>query len=399
MLQFQSSFGTHYNPIRTIKLEGTAQSYSHNEIEPTGEVGTRFSLKTQTANATARTQFGRAAGALGLQGIFRQYQPEGDEAFTPGADNNNVAAFIYQEVPLSRGDVEDQSPRLQLGARYDRLSIATRPDDATAIARFGAAQTREYNNLAGSIGLSIPVATAVSITANASRGFRAPTVEELFANGFHAAAGTFDVGNRDLRPEKSTGLEAGVRAERSGTFAQLNAYYNLINNYIRPVTVGMTDVDGDSVPLVHYSQDDAALYGFEGQVETRLAYQLVGGVMGDLTRAKMRDTKEALPYIPAARLGASLRFDNGRQSFGGEARRVFAQSRVSGDPLDVETAAYSIVNVNATWLFTVRGRTVHSLTIRVDNLLDEAYRDATSRIKSFTFNPGRNLSAVYRLVF
>ena len=161
----------------------------------------------------------------------------------------------------------------------------------------------------------------------------------------------------------------------------------------------MTDVDGDSVPLVHYSQDDAALYGFEGQVETRLAYQLVGGVMGDLTRAKMRDTKEALPYIPAARLGASLRFDNGRQSFGGEARRVFAQSRVSGDPLDVETAAYSIVNVNATWLFTVRGRTVHSLTIRVDNLLDEAYRDATSRIKSFTFNPGRNLSAVYRLVF
>jgi iron complex outermembrane receptor protein len=243
------------------------------------------------------------------------------------------------------------------------------------------------------------VATAVSITANASRGFRAPTVEELFANGFHAAVGTFDVGNRALRPEHSTGIEAGVRAERLGTFAQLNAYYNLINQYIRPVSVGMTEVDGDSVPLVNYRQDDAVLYGLEGQIETRVAHQLVGGVMGDLTRARLRDTQEALPFIPAARLGVSLRFDNGRQSVGGEVRRVFAQSRVSGDPLDVATEAYAIVNINATWLFTVRGRTVHSVTLRADNVLDEAYRDATSRIKSFTYNPGRNLSVVYRLVY
>lgn len=224
-------------------------------------------------------------------------------------------------------------------------------------------------------------------------------MEELFANGFHAAVGSFDVGNRILQPEQSTGFEAGLRAQRSGTFAQVNAYYNVINQYIRPVAMGTRDVDGDPVPLVNFQQDDALLYGAEGQIETQLPGRFVGGVMRDSTRARFREAAGNLPYIPAGRLGASLRFDNGVWSAGGEARRVFSQDHVSGDALDVPTSAYTLINANVTWLFTLRGSTVHSLALRADNLLDEQYRDATSRIKSFAFNPGRNLNVVYKLLY
>lgn len=399
MAQLQSTFGTHYDPLSTIKVDGTAQWYSHDEIESSGAIGTRFALTSQTANATTRTKFGRTLGAIGVQGIFRQYTPTGDEAFTPGADNNNVAVFAFQEVPLSGGTVEDQTPRLQIGARFDRFTVSTNPIDARQIAQFGIAQSKTFNNLAGSIGVSLPLVPEVSFTANASRGFRAPTVEELFANGFHAAVGSFDVGNRSLQPEQSTGFEAGLRAQRSGTFAQVNAYYNVINQYIRPVAMGTRDVDGDPVPLVNFQQDDALLYGAEGQIETQLPGRFVGGVMGDYTRARFREAAGNLPYIPAGRLGASLRFDNGVWSAGGEARRVFSQDHVSGDALDVPTSAYTLINANVTWLFTLRGSTVHSLALRADNLLDEQYRDATSRIKSFAFNPGRNLNVVYKLLY
>jgi iron complex outermembrane recepter protein len=44
------------------------------------------------------------------------------------------------------------------------------------------------------------------------------------------------------------------------------------------------------------------------------------------------------------------------------------------------------------------GRT-HSVVVRGDNLLDARYRDATSRIKNFAFNAGRNLSVTYRVQF
>ncbi len=289
--------------------------------------------------------------------------------------------------------------RLDLKTYTDLFTINTKPADADQRDRFGNAQSRTLDNLAWSLGVSIPVATAVSFTANTSRGFRAPSVEELFANGFHAAVGTFDVGNPDLEPEQSTGLEAGLRAQRSGTFGQVNAYYNMIGKYIRPVAVGVQEVDGTEVPPVNFRQADAVLYGAEGQVETQLPNHLVGGLMGDYTRAKFTDSDDNLAYIPAGRLGASLRYDNGKWSAGGDVRRVFEQDNVSGDALDVATTAYTLLNVSATWLFTVRGGTVHSLTLRADNVLDEQYRDATSRIKSFAYNPGRNLSVVYKLLF
>jgi len=42
---------------------------------------------------------------------------------------------------------------------------------------------------------------------------------------------------------------------------------------------------------------------------------------------------------------------------------------------------------------------VHAFTLRVDNVGNTKYRDATSRIKTFAYNPGRNVSLVYRVLF
>ncbi len=393
----QSQLHTGFEQLGTVRVDGSTQFYNHSEIEEDGAIGTRFKLNTQTLNVLGRTHIGRTTGAVGLQGLFRQYQPTGEEAFTPGADNNNLAAFVFQELPLTRGAVEERVPRLQLGARYDRFTLSTSPGDATE--QFGTPQSRTFGNLAASIGLSVPVREDLSLTANASRGFRAPSVEELFANGLHVAAGTFDVGNPNLKPEASTGFEAGLRAQSGSTFAQFNTYYNLINRYIVPTAVGTQSQDGNEVPLVNFIQRDAVLYGAEGQVETTLVPNVVGGLMGDLTRAQIRNSDEFLPFMPAGRLGASLRYDNGRISAGGDVRRVFSQTRVSGDALDVPTDPYTLLDLSASWLFTTGGSEVHSITLRVDNALDEQYRDATSRIKSFASNPGRNLSLVYRLLY
>jgi hypothetical protein len=52
-------------------------------------------------------------------------------------------------------------------------------------------------------------------------GIPGATVEELYAIGFHAAVGTFDVGNRALTPEQAL-AEAGLRAQTARTFAQVS---------------------------------------------------------------------------------------------------------------------------------------------------------------------------------
>lgn len=394
----QSTYNTGRSAIPSVRLDQTVQSYHHAEIEADGEVGTRFSLNMQSTNVLARTHFGRLTGAVGLQGVFKQYDPTGEEAFTPAADNSNMALFVYQEVGLSRDADAEHTPRLQLGMRYDHFTISTRPGNE--VERFGEAQSRHFDNIASSLGVSIPLSSIVSVSANVSRGFRAPAVEELFANGFHAAAGTYDFGNASLGVEKSTGIEGGFRAQSPRVSAQINAYYNQLSNYITPVALQSgVQVGEDVVPSVTYRGRNAILSGIEGQVETTIVHRIVGGLMGDLTHASIRNSSEVLPYMPAARLGASLRYDNGRISAGGEARRVFAQNRVINDGLDIPTSAYTMLDFSAGWLFTLAGRQVHSVTLSVDNALDAQYRDATSRIKRFALNPGRNISLAYKLMY
>ena len=391
----QSTLSTGMAALNALRLNASAQWYGHDEIEEGGEIGTRFRLNTQTFDISAKTMFANVSGAVGLQGLHRRYDPTGEEAFTPAASNGNIAFFVFQDIPVKLGDNAEHSPHLQVGARMDRWSVSTAPRSADEIVRFGEARTRTFDNLAASIGLSVPVREGISINANVSRGFRAPTVEELFSNGFHAAAGTFDIGNSGLIPEKNTGLDAGLRVQRGETFAQIGTYYNMVDDYIRPVEV---DAESDE-PRVTFGQADARLYGFEAQLETHLLQRVIGGLMADYTRAELTDSRMPLPFVPAGRIGASLRYDNGRLSAGGDARHVFAQTRISGDALDVPTESYTLLDISGTWIFTVRASTVHSLTLRADNLLDAKYRDATSRIKSFSFNPGRNISIVYRLLY
>ena len=68
------------------------------------------------------------------------------------------------------------------------------------------------------------------------------------------------------------------------------------------------------------------------------------------------------------------------------------------DPAGLATPAYDLVNLSFGYNLTMRGQ-VNTFTLRVDNLFDEKYVDATSRIKTFAFNPGRNFALVYRVQF
>lgn len=187
-----------------LRFNGTAQWYSHDEIEHTGEIGTSFALETQTMDLTGKTELGPLTGAVGLSGLFKQYASAGEEALTPAANSNAGGAFIYQELPLrSTSDPDARVPRLQLGGRYDIYRIDSRAGDE----KFGAPRSLAFDSWSGSLGLTVPLGESISVGVSAARAFRAPTVEELFSNAFHAAAGTYDQGNPELVAETSRGLD------------------------------------------------------------------------------------------------------------------------------------------------------------------------------------------------
>ncbi len=376
-----------------LRLEGTAQDYTHDEIEPGGEIGTNFQLGTQTMNAQATTAFGRLKGAIGLQGLFKQYDATGEEALTPGANSTGLGAFLYQELPLGAETGEEGGAQLQVGARYDRYRIASQ----TGEPKFGPGRTSDFSSASGSLGVSVPVGRYVTISGSVARAFRAPTVEELHSNGFHAAVGSYDVGNVDLREETSTGGEAILRVQGARVTAQVSTYLNRVNDYVTPEIVGDTLFEGELVPLNRFTQADAELRGVEGSLEARLTGGLVASVMGDLVRGEFR-AGGVLPFMPPARVGAGLRWESGRLFAGGDVRHGFAQDRVTGGDVDIATGAYTVVNLSGGMQWVV-GNMLHQVTLRADNVGDTRYFDAASRIKSFAANPGRNISLLYRVSY
>jgi iron complex outermembrane receptor protein len=387
----------------SLRLNGAGQWYGHDEIEKTGAIGTSFKLRTQTVDALGRTLFGTVNGAVGASGTFRQYSATGEEALTPAANSNSGGIFVYEEFPLG-GNVDPHArvPKLQVGGRYDVYAITTK----TGNPKFGPGRSLNFNNVSGSLGVSVPVADGVTVGVSAARAFRAPTVEELFSNAFHAAVGTYDVGNPNLKSETNQGLDAVLRAESRHLTGQLSGYYNRVSNFITPNIVKDTLIDQGGVPtrvpLNRFSQADATLRGLEGRLEVEALPSTVVGLLGDIVRGQLA-SGAPLPFMPAARLGGLARYDGKEYQLDAEYRHAFAQERVpaavaQGDPSAVATAAYDLVNLSATYNFTATGR-LSSITLRADNLLDKQYREATSRIKNFAFNPGRSVALVYRMLF
>lgn len=389
---FRATLNTSYAAFPLLKLDASAQDYHHDEVSAEGEIGTTFKLKTQTVNASAKTAFGRVTGSVGAQLLLKEYDAIGSEALTPAANSSGFGAFFYQEVPLGDGR-EERVPTLSFGGRYDTYSIASKAGNP----KFGPARSVNVDSPSGSVGLSVPLGSYATLSGSAAMAFRAPTVEELFSNAVHAAAGDYEIGNPNLKAEQSQGYEAVLKAGSGDISGSFSAYVNNINHYVYPNVLRDTTVGGQTMPLAVIEQQDARISGVEGSLEYRALPEVVVGAMGDYTRGSFTASGSPLPFMPPGRVGASVRWDNGTWNVGADAKHGFAQDRVTGGS-DIATGAYDVINLSAGINAIVGGR-VHTVTLRVDNAGDAKYFDATSRIKEYAPNPGRNVALVYKVLF
>lgn len=381
------SFPTRILP--SLLIEGTHQDYTHDEVDVhSGSILQSFALQTRTANLTLRQ--GRigplAEGAWGISGLFRDYTATGPGALTPPAVSRSLGIFGFQELSLTDGGLA-----LQLGGRYDDYRIESRDD-----VKFGPARATSFRALSGSVGLRIPLASGVSLAASYAGSFRAPTVEELFSGAYHVGTGTVEFGDPDLQEERGHGLEAVLHIRTGRLNGQLAAYRNVIAHYIYLAARGDTIVDGATVSVLAYTQDRATISGGEASLEWAATDKVVLTLMGDIVQATLRDGTP-LSYIPPARIGTELHWDDGTYSLGGGIHHAFRQDRV-GPADERPTAAHTNLHFSA----GIRKRTggiTHNLSLRANNLANRLHREATSRIKDFAPNPGRNISLVYRLYY
>jgi iron complex outermembrane recepter protein len=382
-----------FGPFSDLDLDAKYTNYYHRELEAADIVGTEFGLLTAAAEAIARhgERGPFASGALGTRFAWRDFAA-GGSTDTPPSTEISAAVFMLEELDVRR-------LRLQGGARVDWHRIA--PREHERVLDIGDVRTRTFASLSGSLGALYSLAHGVAVGASVARAYRTPDTGELFSQGPHLAAFSFEVGNPDLDAETGVGVDAFLRLSRDGINGEVAAFRNALDNYIYYRDTGRTSRAG--LPIYQATGADAVLTGFEASVNLEpLRYLALSGVVS-YVRGTLVSEDAPLPMIPPLNGMVSARYERPGYFAGLTWRGTRDQTRVAVQEFETPTPGYSVLDADAGYRWLAFSR-VHALTLRLDNLTDTHVFDHLSRIRDRQSGrripgPGRGASLVYRVVF
>jgi iron complex outermembrane receptor protein len=368
--------------FEALKFRFGYADYRHDEIE--GDEGIAATFLNQSFEGRlelVQRARGGWRGASGAQIFSRRFESVG-EVYIPRNLTTQFALFTLQEFELS-----DDGPRIDAGARYENTAV----NSDVRLTR------RNFNAFSGSLGVSVPLGSALRFGISAVHAERAPSAEELFADGAHAATRTFEIGNPDFDKEISNGLEAVLRGRGSGWRFEASAFFTRYRNFIYLSPTG--DIE-DGLPVFAYAQDGARFWGAELDAAATLAridqtrIELTGLV--DFTRADILGGGGPVPRIPPLRLLGGVEASGG--SFGGriEVEHVTRQTRIAA--FESETPAWTMVNASINWRpLGAENGTI--LMLSANNIFDVEARRHASFLKNEAPLLGRDIRLTARVSF
>jgi len=372
--------------IDSVRFRGGHSDYRHFELEQNGDIATTF-LNDGWEGRLEAVQSTRSGwgGGFGAQFFQRDFSVDGEEKFLPPNLTRQFGLFTLQT--LDRGAFKAEA-----GARYEHSSLR-----ADADADLGNPELRRsFDAFTGSLGASYALAEGLRFGLNASRSERAPSAEELFANGPHAGTQAFEIGDPDLTTERSWGLEASLRLSGAGYSLSGSVFGSWFDGYIYEQPTGAI---ADGLPVFQYFQDDARYFGVELEASARLAR--IGGItlnadgVADYVRATIDGVGPA-PRIPPMRLLGGLEAQSERINGRIEVEWTADQNRIAA--FETPTDGYVMVNASVAIRPFGDGND-SSITLSANNLFDVDARRHASFLKDYAPLAGRDLRITARLSF
>lgn len=369
--------------IENIRVRIGYADYEHTEFEG-DETGTIF-YSNGIEGRLELTQAERNGwrGVIGMQGYLRDFNAVGAEAFVPRNTTGQFGVFTLQEMSFGEFGLE-------MAGRYEHASVKS-PSVLIGDADTGTrmAINRSFNALSGAVGISYAVMPEVKLGLNLSRTARAPSAEEMFSNGPHVATQAYEIGNPDLKMERSWGLEAYFRGKMGAANFSLSVYHSWFNDYIYDAQTGAV-VDG--LPVFQYFQRDARYSGMEANASAPIARigetRFFVDTVADYVRATLAHGGGPIPRIPPLRLlgGLEARTDSltGRL----EVEWTAKQNRIAA----YETASreHTLVNASLTWRPWGKASET-AVVLSADNIFDVDARRHASFTKDFVPMSGRDV--------
>ncbi|MBX3455588.1 TonB-dependent receptor [Ferrovibrio sp.] len=356
-----------YDPLPGLhELRGKLgyADYKHDEIEQTGEIGTRFNLDNWEGRLEALHEpIAGIEGVFGFQGGRRDFTAIGEEAYLPQNTTDSYAVFLLERYEL--GDWQ-----FSLGGRLEYTEIDV-PAQNTG---------RDFTTLSYSGGVNYRINPAWTAGVSLSHTQRAPTAEELYSNGEHVATNSFEIGNARLNKESAWHAEAGLRKVQGDVTGSASVYATRYSDYIYGAFTGAQQ---NGVDERLYSQTGADFRGMEFEIAWTFlrgdGYTLSADGLLDFVRAEDRDNGRPLPLTPPMRYGLGLTGTYDAIRLRLEMLGAAKQDRVGAN--ETSTEGYTLFNAALTWR-PLQAYKDFILSLEGRNLSDAEARSHTSLLKA-----------------
>jgi iron complex outermembrane receptor protein len=397
------------------------REFSHPEVQVPG-----LYLLLNTYTYDAKYYFNEKNGFSITAGINGMYQDnkvtKGTEYIIPSYHQFDVGPFVYvskrmDKLEISGGvryDVRDYNnsdlyAATDVNSGFDHVVSGKDTLDA---AHLFLAYHHTFSGMSGSIGFSYKFNDHFSMKANLGRGYRAPNVSEISANGVHPGTNIYQIGNLNFKPEFSLQEDIGGTFNSTHVTVSANIFNNDIQNYIYnqklQTAQGLDSVIVPGNETFKFVAARAQLYGGELSVDLHphpwdwlhfenslsLVYGVNKGVAGE---RKLSDSAKYLPFIPPLHTISELRanikkagklFGNAFIKFQFEI--YAAQNRVYLlNNTETPTAGYQLFNAGfGTDVLNKKGKPMFNISFFGNNLFDVAYQSGLNRLKYFEDYPG-----------
>lgn len=346
-----------------------------------------FKLHTVTYDVRYLThEFDGWKLAVGVNGMWQKSQNLGEEALIPEYRLFDFGGYGTVSKEWERWTVNG-------GVRYDTRHLKYD-------------QKKNYDGVTGSVGAVWNANEHLDVRMNVARGFRAPNMSELGADGVHEGTVRYELGSANLKSEYSWQADFGVDFTSHYVSAQLALFANRISNYIFTKRVDVVMEEGYNT--YQYTQGDARLLGFEAGVDVHPIHRLhVGNTFSYVDARQLNQPEETryLPFTPAPRWTSEVKYEithhgkwlnNAYVALGLECY-LRQNHYYKADQTETATPSYTLMNLSAGTDLMIRKKKVAELYVTADDLFNRAYQSHLSRLKYTDVNVATGRMGVYNM--
>jgi iron complex outermembrane receptor protein len=396
--------------LDALRVKYAYTDYQHTEFE--GETaGTVFTSSGYNLRVEGlHAKIGPVQGAVGLELANVRFAATGEEAFVPSTKTNSFAGFVYEERPY-------QQWKFSVGGRVGSTKV-----EADEFVQAGLpADARTFTPWSGAVGAFYSFNKEWGVGASLQYTQRAPSSQELYADGPHIATNQFEVGNRSLGKAQSTSIDLTLKRQGDRFTSSVGAFYTSFSNFIglfptgifrnpedRSIVPGPAPIidpntGQEIVPLEQfdYAQVKARFHGLEAQIGFPILQsdgnRVTMNLQADYVNATDGTNGQPLPFIPPFRAGATLNYQHA--AFSASLGGLFAAAQTRVPQFQTTTPGYANVFANASYRFDVGGGASLEAFLQGTNFLDQTIRYSTSNLKDIAPLGRRAVMAGVRGVF